>query len=130
MAFASGGFSDVQKGILGGQLVAVKVMRMALDKNLHELQKVRCTGPCFCIIYSDPRVLVAALLQGDRPLEEHLSPKYPWPHRGRDRQLHRELLDDLGAHGERQHLQFHPVQLSKPASSGNWPLVLYSSAEL
>jgi len=84
VAFASGGFSDVRKGNLGGQLVAVKVMRMALDKKLHELQKVRCTGLCSRIPYSDPFAPAVALLQGDCPLEEHLSPKYSWPYCSRN----------------------------------------------
>ena len=39
-AFASGGFSDVRRGKLGDQLVAVKILRMAQDSNVVELQKV------------------------------------------------------------------------------------------
>lgn len=42
-AFASGGFSDVRKGNLGGQLVAVKVMRMDQNTDLLWLQRVRYT---------------------------------------------------------------------------------------
>lgn len=44
--FASGGFSDVRKGRLGGQLVAVKVLRMALNSNVPDMQKVRCAELC------------------------------------------------------------------------------------
>jgi len=46
VVFASGGFSDVRRGNLGGQLVAVKVLRTSLNSNLHELQKVRRAGLC------------------------------------------------------------------------------------
>jgi hypothetical protein len=44
--FASGGFSDVRRGTLGGQLVAVKVLRMALNSNVPDMQKVRYAELC------------------------------------------------------------------------------------
>jgi serine/threonine protein kinase len=37
------------------------------------------------------------------------------------------VLDGFRAHDERQHRRFHSVQLSKPASTGNQPLVLPSA---
>ena len=43
VAFASGGFSDVRKGKLGGRVVAVKVLRMAEHSDVLELQKVGYT---------------------------------------------------------------------------------------
>ena len=47
VAFASGGFSDVRRGTLGDKLVAVKVLRMAQDSNVVELQKVGSTDVFF-----------------------------------------------------------------------------------
>ena len=44
VAFASGGFSDVRKGKLNGQVVAVKVLRMSEHSDVLELQKVSYTG--------------------------------------------------------------------------------------
>ncbi|KAF9777432.1 kinase-like domain-containing protein [Thelephora terrestris] len=41
-AFASGGFSDVRRGDLGGQLVAVKILRIARSNDATELQKDFC----------------------------------------------------------------------------------------
>ena len=43
VAFASGGFSDVRRGNLGGQVVAVKVLRMSEHGDMLELQKVGYT---------------------------------------------------------------------------------------
>ena len=40
VAFASGGFADVRRGRLGGELVAVKVMRVASSGNVRQIQKV------------------------------------------------------------------------------------------
>ena len=45
VAFAGGGYSDVLKGTLGGELVAVKVLRMAQNTDVVELHKVGHTGP-------------------------------------------------------------------------------------
>jgi len=39
-SFAGGGFSDIRRGTLGNQLVAVKVLRMTVE-NVPEVQKVR-----------------------------------------------------------------------------------------
>jgi len=48
--FASGRFSDVRKGKLGGQLVAVKTLRMFLDSKMSEGQKVRHPRLCFFFV--------------------------------------------------------------------------------
>lgn len=40
VAFASGGFSDVRRGNLGGQVVAVKILRMSEHSDVLKLQKV------------------------------------------------------------------------------------------
>jgi hypothetical protein len=40
VAFASGSFSDVRQGTLGGKLVAVKILRMAQNSNVVEHHKV------------------------------------------------------------------------------------------
>ena len=111
--FASGGFSDIR--ISKGELE-------------------RPTGCCQDLVYgggwSDPSalllffytnrcMLVVAFLQGDYPLEEHLSASYTRPLRSRDRRSHREVLDDLRTHGKWERRQFHSVQPGEPASSGN-----------
>ena len=98
--FARGGFSDVQRGSLGDRLVAVKVLRMAHD-NVPEVQKVRNPADPLFFFCTDQHTPVVAFLQGNHPLEEHISPQRPWSYRGRDRQLYREMLDDFRAHGER-----------------------------
>ena len=66
--FASGGFSDVRKGNLGGQVVAVKILRMAKTSNVLELQKVRYTDPDL-FLNADQ---IVAFLQGDCSLEKHI----------------------------------------------------------
>lgn len=43
---ASGGFSEVHKGNLGGKLIAVKILRISQQSDVVLLQKVRCTELC------------------------------------------------------------------------------------
>ncbi|KAF9646448.1 kinase-like protein [Thelephora ganbajun] len=57
VAFASGGFSDVWRGNLGGQPVAVKVMRMAQDSNALELQQHFCKETVLWKNISHPNIL-------------------------------------------------------------------------
>ncbi|KAF9777430.1 kinase-like domain-containing protein [Thelephora terrestris] len=57
VAFASGGFSDVRKGSLGGHVVAVKVLRMAQNSNVVKLQKDFCKEAVLWKSISHPNVL-------------------------------------------------------------------------
>ncbi|KAF9781211.1 kinase-like domain-containing protein [Thelephora terrestris] len=54
---ASGGFSDVRKGSLGGHVVAVKVLRMAQNSNVVKLQKDFCKEAVLWKSISHPNVL-------------------------------------------------------------------------
>jgi len=80
--FASGRFSDVRKGNLSSQLVAVKTIRTVLYSDLPEIQKEiqkvwsgalnsffwSCTHGC---------ALVLEFLLGGYPMEERVSPQRP-----------------------------------------------------
>lgn len=83
VAFASGGFSDVRKGKLGGHVVAVKVLRMAEHSDILELQKVGYTELYF-FFHTNQCTPDVAFLRGCT-LEEHIPPQHPSPYRGRDR---------------------------------------------
>ena len=75
---ASGGFADIREGKLGEKVVAVKVIRMSEETKVDVIYKVRklpaghSDGPSSMI--DRPGVPNPGLLQGMRPLDEHIPP--------------------------------------------------------
>ena len=72
--FASGGFADIREGKLKGKVVAIKTIRTSLETKVDEVLEVRKPAVCPGSSTDQHNVPDSDLLQGMRPLDEHIPP--------------------------------------------------------
>ena len=115
MAHASGGFSDVRKGVFKGKDVAVKSLRISESDDRTKIRKVVNHATTS---HPGSLTLRAAFLQGGCDVEELGPPKRPRPHWGRRHPRVWEVLYGLRMDGQRHHHRVRPEERRQSSEAG------------